>query len=450
MNNTSEEQLLKILSNPIRATIVKKLYDDSLTFTHLMQLTGCKTGQLSFHIKKLDYLVEQDELKRYRLSEKGKEDVEAILPRLGNPEKENCSFWNNSFADKEDIQLSYAFKEFWDSLGFLILSFLATLKHATLGILGGLKSRVLKISTKTRGIFATAKTHLNGDNSGVRTIFQKGKIELGKIKSKTGSFFSLLLVLGVSALKKSRKALNPIFCYSFLILGLLLFIPSMFSLVHPSFGPTLDSAAKIGLTELSPEEISFVNNLYEKEMLPNQRNFQGNSDSLMYSALYYEDTVGFPLSVQKIEAWNEAKAKARVHLVKDYVLSGLSISIVFLLLGGVMTYRRNALLKALNSTITASVILILVAVFGLLNINAILASNSGYPESVFNSIPLMLKHLIALLLLILFLSIAGTLFIRDKKEKLDKEKKRERDKEEKQELNKEENQEPDKEKKLEL
>lgn len=53
-----------------------------------MQLTGCKTGQLSFHLKKLDYLVEQDELKRYRLSEKGKEDVEMILPMLGNGEKE--------------------------------------------------------------------------------------------------------------------------------------------------------------------------------------------------------------------------------------------------------------------------------------------------------------------------------------------------------------------------
>ena len=56
MDNDSEEQLLKILSNPIRATIVKKLYDDSLTFTHLMQITGCKTGQLSFHLKKLDIL----------------------------------------------------------------------------------------------------------------------------------------------------------------------------------------------------------------------------------------------------------------------------------------------------------------------------------------------------------------------------------------------------------
>lgn len=422
MNNASEEQLLKILSNPIRATIIKKLYDDNLTFTHLMQLTGCKTGQLSFHIKKLDYLVEQDELKRYKLSEKGKEDVEAILPMLGNAEKENGSFWDNYFVDKEDVQLGCAFKQFWDSLGFLILSFLVALKNGILYGARSLKAAVLKFFEKVKELFAAVKARLSAENSGMRAfcqIYRKGKTGCNGIKRKTGNFFSTLPALGTLALKTGKKTLNPIFCYSFLVLGFLLFIPATFSLVHPSFDPTLDSAARIGLKELTPEEINLVNNLYEKEMLPNQRNFQGDSDSLMYDALYYEDTVGFPLSVQKIEEWNKAKAEARIRFVKDSILSGLSLSLVFLLLGGFLAYRRNALLRVLNSTITASVILILISVFGLLNINAVLASAYTYPDPAFNTAPLMLKHLIALLLLILFSSVAGVLYLQGKKEKLE-------------------------------
>lgn len=415
MDNDSEEQLLKILSNPIRATIVKKLYDDSLTFTHLMQLTGCKTGQLSFHLKKLDYLVEQDELKRYRLSEKGKGDVEAILPMLGNGEKENGNSWDNYSGDKEGAQLGCAFKQFWDSLGLLILSFLAAIKHGILYVLGGLKAGIMKLFEKG-GEFSTAtKTHLTGERG--------GKGGLSGIKRKTCGFLSALPARGVSALKACRKALNPIFCYSLLIMGLLLFIPAVFSLAHPSFDPTLDSVARLGLKELTPEEISLANDLYAKEMLPNQRNYQGNDDLLMYylhpgTNLYYEDTVGFPLSARKIKDWNEAKARARGRFVKDSVLSGLSLSLVLLLLGGILAYRRNAIFKrVLNSVITSSILLILSAVFVLLNINTVLAYSNLDP--IFNNVLLMLKHLIALLFIILFSSTAGVLYLQKKMGKPD-------------------------------
>ncbi|WP_269848893.1 hypothetical protein [Methanosarcina horonobensis] len=182
--------------------------------------------------------------------------------------------------------------------------------------------------------------------------------------------------------------------------------------MHPAFDSTLDSAARISLNELTPEEISLANELYEKEMLPNQRNFQGNYDSLMFDAIYYEDTVGFPLSAQKIKSWKEAKAFARVQFVRDSVLSSLSLSLVLLLLGGILAYGRNSMLRrVLNSAINASILLILIAVFVLLNINAVFASEYSYPDSVFNSVPLMLKHLIGLLLLLLFSSAAGFLFL---------------------------------------
>ncbi|AKB76622.1 hypothetical protein MSHOH_0139 [Methanosarcina horonobensis HB-1 = JCM 15518] len=412
MDNDSEEQLLKILSNPIRATIIKKLYDDSLTFTHLMQLTGCKTGQLSFHLKKLDYLVEQDELKRYRLSEKGKEDVEMILPMLGNGEKEKSSSWDNFSGEEDGVQLGCAFKQFWDSLGLLIFSSLVAVKRGILYALDGLKTGTLMLAEKKNKFFSFAKTSLTGESSGIRAVERNGKAGLRSVKWKIGSLFSIIRARGTSVLKAGRKSLNPIFCYSFLILGFLLFIPAVFTLMHPAFDSTLDSAARISLNELTPEEISLANELYEKEMLPNQRNFQGNYDSLMFDAIYYEDTVGFPLSAQKIKSWKEAKAFARVQFVRDSVLSSLSLSLVLLLLGGILAYGRNSMLRrVLNSAINASILLILIAVFVLLNINAVFASEYSYPDSVFNSVPLMLKHLIGLLLLLLFSSAAGFLFL---------------------------------------
>ncbi|AKB38920.1 hypothetical protein MSSAC_4330 [Methanosarcina siciliae C2J] len=416
MDNDSEEQLLKILSNPIRATIVKKLYDDSLTFTHLMQITGCKTGQLSFHLKKLDYLVEQDELKRYGLSEKGKEDVEAILPMLGNGEKEKGSSWDNFSGEEDGVQLGCAFKQFWDSLGLLIFSFLAAVKHGSLYVLGSLKTGTLKLFDKGSEISGFAKTRLIKASSRIQVSGKGEKVGFSSIKSKIGSLLSAIRTHGISVLKTGWKSLNPIFCYFFLIFGLLLFIPAVFSLAHPAFDSTLDSAASIGLKELTPEEISLANDLYEKEMLPDQQNFQGNYDSLMYDAMYFEDTVGFPLSAQKIEAWNEAREFARIRLVKDSVLSGLSLSLVLLLLGGILAYGRKSLLKrVLNSTITASILLILIAVFVLLNVNAVFASEYSNLDpafnSVFDSVPLMLKHLIILLLLLLFSSASGLLFL---------------------------------------
>lgn len=388
MDNDSEEQVLKILSNPIRATIVKKLYDDSLTFTHLMQLTGCKTGQLSFHLKKLDYLVEQDELKRYRLSKKGKEDVEAILPMLGNNEKDNSYSCDNLSGEEDNGQLGFAFKQFWDSLGLLIFSFMSAIKQGVLYVLDSLKAEAGLSSTK----------------------------------KKTSSLFLIVQSRVTSVLKAGRKASKPAFCYLFLILGLLLFIPAVFSLAHPAFDSTLNSAARIRVYEMTPEEISFANDLYAKEMLPDQRNFQENdfqeNDSLLMSkAMYYEYRVGFPLSVQKIEAWNEARVPARIQFLKDFILSGLILSIVLLLLGGILAYSQNSLLKrAINSSVTASVLLILIVVYMLLVLNAFVTWGYSYPNIVFNNASLMLKHLIALLLLLLFLSSSGLLFMMKKKQ----------------------------------
>ncbi|WP_269848892.1 hypothetical protein [Methanosarcina horonobensis] len=122
-----------------------------------MQLTGCKTGQLSFHLKKLDYLVEQDELKRYRLSEKGKEDVEMILPMLGNGEKEKSSSWDNFSGEEDGVQLGCAFKQFWDSLGLLIFSSLVAVKRGILYALDGLKTGTLMLAEKKEQVFQFCK-----------------------------------------------------------------------------------------------------------------------------------------------------------------------------------------------------------------------------------------------------------------------------------------------------
>jgi len=386
MDNDSEEQLLKILSNPIRATIIKKLYDDSLTFTHLMQLTGCKTGQLSFHLKKLDYLVEQDELKRYRLSKKGKENVETILPMLGNGEKENNYSWDNLSGEEDNVQLGHAFKQFWASLGLLIFSFFSAVKHGVLYFLNSLKEKDWSDST-------------NRNSQSLLSVI-KGRIS--------------------STPKAIRKSLNPILCYFFLILGLLFFIPAVFSFAHPAFDSTIDSAARIMAYEMTPEEISLANELYENEMLLYQRNYQENSYSpLMRKAMYYERSVGFPLSTQKIEAWNEAKVPSRVQFFNDFALSGLGLSLVLLLLGGILAYRRNSLFRrVINSIITTSILLILITLFILLETNAFFAwGNSHLDLAALKGFSLMLKHLIALLFLLLFSSTAWLLFLKTKERK---------------------------------
>lgn len=63
----NRDDIYKVLSNPIRKKIIISLMNDTLSFSHLMKITNCETGKLSFHLSKIKDYMEQDDLKRYRL-----------------------------------------------------------------------------------------------------------------------------------------------------------------------------------------------------------------------------------------------------------------------------------------------------------------------------------------------------------------------------------------------
>ena len=74
----------------------------------------------------------------------------------------------------------------------------------------------------------------------------------------------------ISAMKYFRYSINPLISYSFMIIGLMLFIPAIFVSVSPGFDYLLSSVAEDGKPVLSEDRIDLANQLYEDEMLPNE------------------------------------------------------------------------------------------------------------------------------------------------------------------------------------
>ncbi|TQD25871.1 winged helix-turn-helix domain-containing protein [Methanolobus vulcani] len=296
MDEESEEQLLKILSNPIRATIIRKLYNDSLSFTHLMQITGCKTGQLSFHLKKLEYLVEQDELKRYKLSEKGKEDVEIILPRLSK---------NNAEDSEDRPDVYFAFMMLLESLIFFINSCISELKYifvhswkCVIGICSGVNLYVTNLVNNSR--IRLKQPNLSWYQTSLRS-FTNG---LGRIIDTIVNSIKSIIIVIIEAI---RQWINPLFSYSFMVVGLMLFIPAVFISVSPGFDLLFNSADN---------------------------------------------------------------ANRIIQFIDDTVFAAFSISLVMMLIGGLVTSEKRMLLKRfLLSTISASMLLIVVSVILLIDIN---------------------------------------------------------------------------------
>jgi len=274
MDDESEELLLKILSNPIRASIVRNLYKDKLSFTHLMQITECKTGQLSFHLKKLDYLVEQDELKRYKLSDKGIEDVEAILPHLSKVEHN---------VSGEEIEVGFAFKLFVESLVYLISSCFFAVKYFLIhsckylvGIcsigFGYLKNLIAKSSSHFDIIIIFWQRAT--DNM---RLFSK---RLSKMTNETvKSLKSLVIVI----MKSTKRSMNPMFSYSLIVIGLMLFVPAAFLSINPQFDSLSNSVTQVNRPYISIDQMNQANQLYEKELLPGQQHYQiGDYNSTLY------------------------------------------------------------------------------------------------------------------------------------------------------------------------
>lgn len=385
MDIETEENILKIMSNPIRKTIIRNLYKDKLSFTHLMQITGCKTGKLSFHLNKLAYLLEQDELKRYKLSDKGKEICEAILPRLAEEEHK---------VPEEEIEVGFAFKQFIESLIYLTGTSILAIKYI---VVRSWRCFVNIFSTGTEYVEILAS-----DSSFLRHAFEKIK------------FFNR----GVSGTIKSIKcSINPLFSYSFMVIGLMLFIPAVFVSVSPGFGPVLNSVVEVSVNKphLSDDQMVEANQLYEQELLPNQRLYE-DFNYTRYTYMNSINKIGYPLTSDRVEAWWAEYVEKRIQFFKDAVFAALSVSLVMMLIGGLLALEKKTLLKRfLLSTMFSSVLLLLVSVVLLIIINASVTANYYQTDKAIGSVTFLLKNLIGIVLLIFFSSSGLFVYLNTKK-----------------------------------
>lgn len=397
MNEISEERLLKILSNPIRATVVRNLYKDKLSFTHLMQITGCKTGQLSFHLKKLDYLVEQDELKRYKLSDQGIKDVEAILPHLSKVE-------NND--SEEGIEVNFAFKLFVESLVHLIGSCIFAVKYFlthSCKYLVGICSRGFRylknLIAKSSSIFDVIKTFW-------RRATNKTRYFTKRLSQMTNETVKSLKSLVIVIVKSTKRSMNPMFSYSLMVIGLMLFVPAAFISVSPQFDSLSNSVAYVDRPHISIDQMAQANQLYEKELLPNQQHYQGDGhNSTLYESMFYINKFGYPLTPETIDTWRNEYVKRRIQYIKDTIFAALSISSVMMLIGGLLALEKKILQKRfLLSTITASILLLMTSIILLISINAGILANFNQMIKAMASVTFSIRNFIGILLLITFSS----------------------------------------------
>ena len=396
MNEISEERLLKILSNPIRATVVRNLYKDKLSFTHLMQITGCKTGQLSFHLKKLDYLVEQDELKRYKLSDQGIKDVEAILPHLSKVE-------NND--SEERIEVNFAFKLFIESLIHLISSCIFAVKYFCIHsykYVVGICSRGFGY---LKNLIAKSSSHFDIIKTFWRRATNKTRYFTKRLSQMTNETLKSLKSLVIVIVKSTKRSMNPMFSYSLMVIGLMLFVPAAFISVSPQFDSLSNSVAYVDRPHISIDQMAQANQLYEKELLPNQQHYQHSHNSTLYESMIYINKIGYPLTPETIDTWRNEYVKRRIQYIKDTIFAALSISSVMMLIGGLLALEKKILQKRfLLSAITASIFLLLASIILLISINDGILANFNQMNRAIASITFSIRNFIGILLLITFSS----------------------------------------------
>ena len=394
MDKESEERVLKILSNPIRVTIVRSLHKDKLSFTHLMQITGCKTGQLSFHLKKLDYLVEQDELKRYKLSDKGVEDVEAILPRLEQAEHN---------VSEDGMEVSFAFRRFVESLIYLISCCIFAVKCIIIHSWKRFVGICYRGTESIKNIIGNS-----GSRFGVCKTFWRRATENAisfsrRLRQMTDETVNSLKSLVVVAAKCIKRSINPMFSYSLIVVGLMLFMPAVFISASSGFDPILNSVADVDTPHLSDDQIAQANQLHEKGLLPYQPHYRGDYNFTLYNYVNYITKVGYPLTAKKIEAWQNEYVERMIQFVEDSLFAALSISSVMVLIGGLLASEKKMLLKRfLLSTIFASILLLLASVILLISISIEILANFNQINNAIGSVTFLLKSFIGMLLLIIF------------------------------------------------
>lgn len=409
MDIKTEENVLKILANPIRKTIVMNLHKDKLSFTHLMQITGCKTGQLSFHLNKLEYLVEQDELKRYKLSDKGKDICEAILPRLAAEEGHNVS--------EEEIEVGFAFKKFTESFIYLISSCIFTVKY----IVVHSWKRFIDVCSRATGyiknLVSDSGSHFGKYNSFLQRANNNVKSFNRRLRQMIIETVNSLKSNASRTVKSIKRSINPLLSYSFIILGIMLFIPAVFVSVSPGFNPILNSVAEVSVSKphLSDDQMVEANQLYEQELLPNQR-FYEDFNYTRYTYMNYINQIGYPLTAERVEAWRVEYIKNRIQFFKDVVFAALSVSSVMMLIGGLLAFDKKLHLKRfLISTMLASTLLLMASVVLLIIINATVTANYYQTDKAIGSVTFLLKNLIGILLLIIFSSSGLSVYLKTRK-----------------------------------
>lgn len=73
VENQREYGIFKTLSHPLRARIIELLYEnDELSYTEILNVLKIDTGQLNFHLRNIEGLLERTAHGNYMLNEKGK------------------------------------------------------------------------------------------------------------------------------------------------------------------------------------------------------------------------------------------------------------------------------------------------------------------------------------------------------------------------------------------
>lgn len=73
VENQREYGIFKTLSHPLRARIIELLYEnDELSYTEILNALKIDTGQLNFHLRNIEGLLERTAHGNYMLNEKGK------------------------------------------------------------------------------------------------------------------------------------------------------------------------------------------------------------------------------------------------------------------------------------------------------------------------------------------------------------------------------------------
>lgn len=79
MSKTPEFDVYEILMHPVRRLLIQTLHQRTgCSFTELMEVTGEATGSLSFHLRKVEPLLSQDEDKKYHLNLTGEKVYSAL------------------------------------------------------------------------------------------------------------------------------------------------------------------------------------------------------------------------------------------------------------------------------------------------------------------------------------------------------------------------------------